>query len=43
MVVFLTKSCVGDWGVFYLKDELSFDALKATSFMSELIQGFCSL
>ena len=36
MIVFLTKSCVGDWGVFFLKDELKFDALKATSFMSEL-------
>lgn len=37
MIVFLTKSCVGDWGVFYLKDELNFDALKATSFMSKLL------
>lgn len=35
MIVFLTKSCLGDWSVFFLKDELHFDALKATSFMSK--------
>ena len=41
MIVFLTKSTIGDWGIFYLKDEMNFDPLKATSFMSTLeIGGF---
>lgn len=39
MIVFLTKSCISDWGVFYLKDELNFDSLKAISFMSTLEVG----
>lgn len=42
MIVFLTKSCVGDWGIFYLKDEMNFDSHKATSFMSKFwIVFFC--